>query len=95
MPPYRLVSKMTYKRHWESDSLPELQQTSVELHTYTGDEIGVLDPINERVQSNDKEAQLPLLVVKGMRPTLLDHNWLTKLHLNWQEIFSIQMNHSL
>ena len=47
-----LISEMTYKKHWESDALPELQQTPVKLRTYTGEEISVLGHINVKVQSN-------------------------------------------
>ena len=90
-----LISKTTYKKLWESDTLPELQQTAVKLRTYTGEEIRVLGCINVKVQSKEQEAHLPLLVVKGNGPSLLGRNWLTKLRLNWQEIFSVRTNHSL
>ena len=90
-----LMSETTYKKLWESDTLPELQQTAVKLRTYTGEEIGVLGCINVKVQSKEQEAHLPLLVVKGNGPSLLGRNWLTKLRLNWQEIFSVRTNHSL
>ena len=90
-----LISETTYKKLWESDTLPELQQTTVKLRTYTGEEMRVLGCINVRVQSKEQEAQLPLLVVKGRGPSLLGRNWLTQLCLNWQEIFSVRTNHSL
>ena len=90
-----LMSETTYKKLWESDTLPELQQTAVKLRTYTGEEIRVLGCINVKVQSKEQEAHLPLLVVKGNGPSLLGRNWLTKLRLNWQEIFSVRTNHSL
>ena len=90
-----LMSETTYKKLWESDTLPELEQTAVKLRTCTGEEIGVLGCINVKVQSNEQEAHLPLLVVKGIGPSLLGRNWLTKLRLKWQEIFSVRTNHSL
>ena len=90
-----LMSETTYKKLWESDTLPDLQQTAVKLRTYTGEEIGVLGCINVKVQSKEQEAHLPLLVVKGNGPSLLGRNWLTKLRLYWQEIFSVRTNHSL
>jgi len=33
-----------------------------------------------------KQAQLPLMVVKGNGPTLLGRNWLKAIRLNWQSI---------
>ena len=33
--------------------------------------------------------QLPLIVVKGDRPTLLGRSWLAKIQLNWREIHSL------
>ena len=84
-----IISEATYKKLWESDTPPELQQTSVRLRTYTGEEMSVLDCIDVKVHSQEQEAQLPLVVVKGNGPTLLGRNWLMKLRLNWQEIGSI------
>jgi hypothetical protein len=37
-----LISETTYKKLWEANALPELQQTTVKLRFYTGEEIGVL-----------------------------------------------------
>ena len=41
-----IISEATYKKLWESDTPPELQQTSVRLHTYTGEEMSVLGCID-------------------------------------------------
>ena len=81
-----LISETPYKLR-ESNALPELQQTSVKLYTYTGEEINVLGCMNVKMQSNMQEAQLPLLVMKGKGSSLLGRNWLTNLCMNWQEIF--------
>ena len=89
-----LISETTYQNLWELDTLPELQQTSVKLRTYTG-EISVLGGINAKVQTQGQEAHLPLLVVKGDGPSLLGRNWLTSLRLNWQEIFSVRTKQCL
>ena len=39
------------------------------------------------VKCNRQEAVLPLVVVRGARPSLLGRNWLNKLKLNWEELF--------
>ena len=57
--------------------------------------ISKLGCINVKGQTHEQEAHLPLLVVKGDGPSLLGHNWLTSLHLNWQEIFSVHTKQSL
>ena len=90
-----LISEATYQNLWEPDTLPELQQTSVKLRTYTGEEISVLGGINVKVQTQGQEAHLPLLVVKGDGPSLLGRDWLTSLRLNWQEIFSVRTKQCL
>ena len=91
LPSYLFVALLGHDNHGSSDKKP----STVKLRTYTGEEIGVLGCISVNVHSNEQEAQLPLLVVKGKGPSLLGSNWLTKLRLNWQEIFSVRMNHSL
>ena len=90
-----IISEATYKKLRESDTPPELHQTSVRLRMYTGGEMSMLGCIDVKVQSQEQEAQLPLVVVKGNSPTLLGRNWLRKFRLNWQEISSIQANQSL
>lgn len=47
-----LMSETTYKKLWESDALPELQQTSVKLCTYTGEEIHQHEGTEQRAKSS-------------------------------------------
>lgn len=42
------------------------------------------------VKYQDKEFdKLPLLISEGQRPSLLGRDWLSKIKLNWQEVFGI------
>ena len=50
-----LSSEATYKKLWEFNALPELQQTTVKLCTYVGEEIGVLGCIDVKVQTHGRK----------------------------------------
>ena len=62
-----LISHETYQRLWPSRPL---KASSVNLRTYSGDQVGVLGGLNVDVSFGDKHAELPLLVVEGSGPSL-------------------------
>ena len=66
-----------------------LNQTSARLLTYTGEDIPVLGQASVAVQSSDRAAQLLTSVVAGNGPSLLGHNWLTQLRLDWKQIHQV------
>ena len=39
-----------------------------------------------QVSYEGQTAQLPLVVVKGVGPTLMGRNWLSRIRLNWSKI---------
>ena len=90
-----LISEATFKSLWNASAAPALQESAVKLRTYTGEEIAVLGSILVTAGTNDQEARLPLLVVAGSGPSLLGRDWLTKLRLDWKEILSITVQHTL
>ena len=67
-----------------------LQSSTVQLRTYTGEEIAVTGELSVKVQSGLQVHTLPLLVVPGQGPSLLGRNWLLKLQLDWKSIFSLR-----
>ena len=67
-----------------------LQSSTVQLRTYTGEEIAVTGELSVKVQSGSQVYTLPLLVVPGQGPSLLGRNWLLKLQLDWKSIFSLR-----
>ena len=42
------------------------------------------------VQAKQEEVTLPLFVVRGKSPSLIGRNWLTKLKLDWSQVYRIQ-----
>lgn len=74
---------------WAGDSAPVVQPSTVKLQTYTGEEIGVVGSITVTAQGNGLETRLPLLVVEGNGPSLLPHDWLPRLHLDWKKILAL------
>ena len=65
----------------------QLQTSSVNLKTYTGEPIQVAGELLVNVQHGQQEAkQLPLIVVTGNGPSLLGRNWLQHVRLDWKMI---------
>ena len=69
----------------------ELSKSDALLRTYTGELMTVLGELrNVTVQYKDQCVKgLPLIVVKGTGASLLGHNWLKKVRLDWSEIRAI------
>ena len=53
-----------------------LQQTNVNLHTYTGQPVSVLGRLLVTVQDDEAQETIPLQLVKRGGKTLLGRNWL-------------------
>ncbi|KAJ8032982.1 hypothetical protein HOLleu_23086 [Holothuria leucospilota] len=84
---YTIMCKSMYDR--EYSHLP-LQQSKIKLCTYTGDSITVCGEIQCAVEYSGQRLTLPLVVVDhDEKPALLGRNWLEKLKLNWNKIFSV------
>ena len=64
------------------------------LSTYTGEKITPLGTRDVQVQYQGQEVSLPLLVVPGNSPSLLDRNWLEHIKLNWSEINTVNFSFS-
>ena len=84
-----LINEVTYKSSPFLKGLP-LQSSTVQLRTYTGEEITVTGELSVNVRSGTQSHSLPLLVVSGQGPSLLGRNWLLKLQLDWKNIFSLR-----
>ena len=72
-----------------------LRKTDILLKTYSGDLIPLLGQMTLPVTYENQIITLPLIVVKGDRPTLMGRNWLKKLKLNWSDIFTIKQSTSV
>ena len=87
-----IISDETYQSFWTSQPKPELQPTTVKLHTYTQESITVLGSITVDVAYKGQSKTLSLLVVAGQGPSLLGRNWLKELQLDWQELYQINQS---
>ena len=83
---FSLISETVYHNTWSNGNAPTLRQSTVRLHTYTGEELEVLGTLDITVQYKTQQEVLPLLVVRGQGPSLFGRNWLQKIKLDWTEI---------
>ena len=84
-----LISEQTFLELWPSATL---QQTSIQLKTYTGTPVKVVGVLNATVCYEQQTVTLPLLVVEGVGASLLGHNWLEKIQLNWTVIHNMNID---
>ena len=68
---------MEYLRH-----IP-LKDTSLKLHTYTGESVKLMEFSYVTVQYQGQSKELPIYVVKNEGPTLFGREWLESIHLDW------------
>lgn len=81
-----LISEETY--HKLFSDIP-LQESTVKLKSYSGEDIPVLGQTQVLVKYNQQEHNLPLLVAKGNGHSLFGRNWLSCVKLNWEEIHQV------
>ena len=81
-----LLSEETYQKFFSGISL---QQSTVKLKSYSGEDIPVLGQMDVLVKYNQQEENLPLLVVKGSGCSLFGRNWFSRISLNWGEIHQV------
>ena len=81
-----IISQETWKYVFPKH---QLQPSKIHLQTYTKENISVIGEFIVQVSYNQKQAQLPLVVVPGDGPSLLGSNWLKPLNLDLQTINSV------
>ena len=86
-----LISETAYPKAWPSGNAPVVQKTSVRLRTYTGEELKLVGMAMVRVRCGKQEEDLKLFVVEGSGPSLLGRDWLSKIQLNWKDIYSVHV----
>ena len=70
------------------DCKPKLESTNIKLRTYTGEFITAKGVSEVNVAYENQSVSLPLIVTVGGGPVLFGRNWLKKIRLNWEQLFS-------
>ena len=81
-----IVSEETYNHLWSQEEAPPLQESSVKLRTYSGEQLAVKGFIDVTVRYKEQTEHLQLVVAHGKGPSLLGRDWLAKLCLDWTNI---------
>lgn len=80
------VSVMSDSTWKEKFSNYKIQPSSVQLKTYSGENLNVMGQLQVDVECNDQRSKLPIQIVEGNGPMLLGRNWLKAIKLNWGTI---------
>ena len=84
---FSIMSRDTYIKRFKSFPL---QNTDVKLKTYSGETLRTCGQMLCKVVYSGQEYILPMIVAENEgKPTLLGRNWLEKLKVNWNEVFSL------
>ena len=87
---HSVISEDIYHQLRDTVSEPlELEKSTVQLQSYTGNCVPVLGQLFVRVQYKDVSKDLPVVVVQGNSPSLLGRDWLQHIKLAWNEIFHL------
>lgn len=88
-----ILSETTYNSI--KDNIGSFYETHDVLQTYTGEKIPVLGKVMVPVKYGKQDCiELQAIVVKGDGPDLIGRNWLQHIRLNWQQIFSVNLNNA-
>jgi len=72
-----------------------LGPVSKSFHAYTGTPLDIAGQVLIDVEYNDQQLTLPLLIVRVEKyaPPLLGRAWMTKIRLDWKNLFSPSNGH--
>ena len=85
-----VMSRATFESMFGSGGV-KVGKSRPNLCAYGGIPLTVVGQVDVKVGYQTQEQVLPLVIVEGDQgcPTLMGRDWLTKIRLNWQELFSV------
>ena len=81
------VSVMSHSCYEKVKASNALVKSGLKLKTYTGEVVNPEGVGEVEVEYQNQRFQLPITVVKGDVPNLMGRDWLSKLRLQWSELF--------
>ena len=90
-----IISEETYDHLWPNGKKPSLLESDITLRTYSGEQLTIKVTLKVDVQYKDQNAQLQLVVATGKGPSLLGRVWLTRIFLDWTELYNNHACYSL
>ena len=91
-----VISEDLYYKHFQSC---KLEPVRYKLKSYSGHEIPVVGCIKVKVEYDGQKANVSLVVVKGVKESLLGRDWLKVITLDWKRLFQTvsvpKMNNSI
>ena len=84
---FSIMNYTDYVRYFRYVALRPVNKT---FHAFTGTPLDIAGQILVDVEYNDQQLTLPLLIVraKNYAPPLLGRAWMTKIRLDWKNLFS-------
>ena len=87
-----VIGEKTYN---EIRSQSTLKPTKVQFKTYSGEIIKPIGELEVEIVYEGQQLQAPIFVLPGECSNLMGRNWLSKIKLNWHELFSMTDHPSL
>ena len=83
-----VISEQTFQAI--ASSTDKLEPTDITLSTYSGDNLHILGTYDVQVNYGSQSYTLPLVVIQGQGPSLFRRNWLEKIKIHWNSIYTVQ-----
>ena len=81
-----IMSERTYNSVINAGLDVLLENSTTALKSYSGESLPVLGQLMVDVKVDQQVCKLPLTIIKGVGPTLLGRDWLSKFKFNWSKI---------
>ena len=85
-----IISEETYQSLWPMRGRPPLCLSNARFLTYMGEELVMKGSITVTMEYDEQKERPRLLVVAGTGPSLLGHDLLHKLRLDWKSLHHLQ-----
>ena len=90
-----IMSERTYDSLINAGLDVPLENSTTALRIYSGESLPVLGRLMVDFKVDQQVCKLPLTIIKGVGPTLLGRDWLSKLKLNWSKIHLLSQPNTL
>ena len=83
-----LINESTFHQIWPKQK-PDVSKEDL-LRTYTGEKVPLLGTVKTTIKYKDQTTTLPVLIVKGQGPNIIDRDSITVFKLKWSSVHHLK-----
>lgn len=85
-----IMSRRAFQKLWKDGKKPRLVKCKINLRTYSGHRVKVLGASKLTVEYQGISKVLPVVIVKGLGPSLVGLGWIKALKIDWQAVHKLE-----